>query len=205
MSTSNENFGNIQLGVSSRSKFNMSNNVVTSANFGQLIPLFVQECYPSDVINIDSKTFIQQASALACPTFGQVKGSIKSFFVPYRIIYDKWMQFITGGSDGTLSLAPPSITAQELGRIWSRECRSSSDKRYVDTTTSTDPIYSALTREECMTYGLLPRGGFSALATNIGLSNLYLASENSFTKAVNNKTYGELAPSKGTGDRKSVV
>lgn len=149
---SNNNFGKINLPIPNRTKFNMSNTHITSANFGQLIPIFTQEMNPSDSINLDSKVFIQQASPLATPCFGSLRASVKHFFVPYRIIYPSWEKFITGGSTGTIDSELPLMNGLEASLICASERFSSS-------------VYSALG-------GPVPRGGISALVSNLGLSPL---------------------------------
>lgn len=146
----NTNFATINAGVSSRSRFNMSNTHSTTLNFGQLIPIFTQEMVPGDHINLDNKTFIQQVSPLACPTFGSVKASVKTFFVPNRIIWENWQKFITGGSDGTLTLTPPQISMGILSRM--------SRLERVDSSEASSPY--------------MVRGSFSSLISNLGLGDL---------------------------------
>ena len=150
----NSNFSQLNVAVPHRTKFDMSNVHTTSVNLGQITPIFVQEMLPNDSINIDNQCFIQQVTQLSCPSFGGYKGSVKSFFVPYRIIWDSWKQFITGGSDGTFSVAPPSVNMEQLSLLSVCEMLSSSDKRTG------------------ITQSAPARGTWSTLLSNMGLANV---------------------------------
>lgn len=156
----NTQFAEINNGVTNRSRFNMSNTHTTTLNFGQLIPIYLQECVPGDHISLDNKVFVQQIAPLACPTFGSVRASVKTFFVPNRIIWKNWMKFITGGSDGSTLVTPPQIMAGTVGRMSRWELSKDNDTTYWPYLVN------------------FPRGTFSALISNLGLGDIVKHAQN---------------------------
>lgn len=88
-----------------RYSYPMKHTWVTTTEFGILVPIFNQEVTPGDswagVSNI-----LVRVSALDLPAF--ISGSIHAyfFFVPYRLVWDQWEDFITG----TTSPVVPTIT-----------------------------------------------------------------------------------------------
>jgi len=85
--------------------FDLSHNVKMSTKFGRLAPILVQEVLPGDSFKeISSENLIRFAPMVA-PVMHKVKAYVHYFFVPNRILWDEWENFITGGRDG--AAAPP--------------------------------------------------------------------------------------------------
>lgn len=82
-----------------RSKFSLSNYKLFSCDMGELIPIGVTEVLPGDSIQ-HSTSAIVRASPLLAPVMHPVHCHIRHFFVPNRLIWDGWEDFITGGPDG---------------------------------------------------------------------------------------------------------
>lgn len=78
-----------------RSAIDLSNNMMTTQGFGQLIPMPPIFCMPGDVWNLSVSAFLR-AQPMVRPPLSRVKTRIYSFFVPYRILWDKWTRFIGG-------------------------------------------------------------------------------------------------------------
>ncbi len=74
---------------------------------GQLIPIQVIEILPGDTLQGRTSATIR-VSLLLKPVMHQVQVRIHHWFVPNRIIYDGWEDFITGGPDGNNSDTPPT-------------------------------------------------------------------------------------------------
>ena len=91
-----------------QSAFNLSHEVKLTGNMGDLIPFFAQEVYPTDKFKVDSEMLIRLAPMTA-PVMHRINAYTHYFFVPYRLIFDKWQDFITGGEDGMDNTVPPFI------------------------------------------------------------------------------------------------
>jgi len=75
--------------------FNMGYDFKFSCKFGQLVPIHVQECLPSDRWTHNAQAMIRFAPMLA-PIMHQVDCYTHFFFVPNRILWPEWERFITG-------------------------------------------------------------------------------------------------------------
>ena len=82
--------------MAKRNKFNLSYQVNTTCNLGQLIPIGVTEVLPGDVFNHKCSAFLR-ASPTDLPIMHPTHVDIRSFFVPYRLIWEGFEEFITGG------------------------------------------------------------------------------------------------------------
>lgn len=92
-----------------RSTFDMSHINSTSMKMGYIVPVMYQECLPGDTWQFDSKFFIRVAPLVA-PVMHRVWVDSFTFFVPWRILWSKWEDFITGGPDGTDVSVPPTVS-----------------------------------------------------------------------------------------------
>lgn len=88
--------------------FDLSYDHKLSLKMGKLIPIHVQECIPGDKFNF-SHTAMLRMAPLVAPVMHQVKVHIHSFFVPNRIVWPAWEDFITGGQEGSIPPAFPYI------------------------------------------------------------------------------------------------
>lgn len=88
-----------------RTKHNLSNYKLLTCDMGQLIPCGLTECLPGDTIQ-QSSSILLRFSPLIVPVMHPVQVRIHHFFVPHRLVYDGWEDFITGGPTGTGSAIP---------------------------------------------------------------------------------------------------
>ena len=93
-----------------KSKFNLSYLNSTTGNAGYLIPFLLQPTLPNDTFRFSLSSFIR-AQPMVAPLMHEVKFYTQYWFVPNRIIWDEWEQFITGGSDLTSAPAFPVLKA----------------------------------------------------------------------------------------------
>lgn len=82
-----------------RSKHSLSNYVKQSQNMGDLVPIGLTEVLPGDSIDHAISAFIR-FSPLLTPLMHDVQVKIHSWFVPHRLVWNDWENFITGGPDG---------------------------------------------------------------------------------------------------------
>lgn len=92
-----------------RSTFDMSHINSTSMKMGYIVPVMYQECLPGDTWQFDSKFFVRVAPLVA-PVMHRVWIDSFTFFVPWRLLWDNWEDFITGGEDGMDASVPPTIS-----------------------------------------------------------------------------------------------
>lgn len=69
-------------------------------DIGQVIPILRMDCIPGDRIRFENGINIQ-FMPLVSPLKHNITAYVNYFFVPYRILWDDWITFITGGEDGT--------------------------------------------------------------------------------------------------------
>lgn len=91
-----------------RNKFNLSHFKLGSADMGKLYPISCFEVLPGDTVQMHSSVFLRFAPMVA-PVMHPVKVSLYSFFVPNRLLWEDWEDFITGGPDGLDVSEPPMI------------------------------------------------------------------------------------------------
>lgn len=91
-----------------RSKFNLSHTRLLTADMGNLLPIGLVEVLPGDTIQ-HAVSMLVRAMPLATPPMHRVKMKVHSWFVPHRIVWEDWEDFITGGPDGMDASVFPTI------------------------------------------------------------------------------------------------
>lgn len=92
-----------------RNKFNLSNYKLLTTNQGEYTPIGHLEVLPGDSVQ-QATTSLIRMSPLQAPVMHPVHARIHHFFVPTRLIWDDWEDFITGGEDGLDASVFPTIT-----------------------------------------------------------------------------------------------
>lgn len=92
-----------------RNKFGLSNTNLLTCNMGELVPINFEETLPGDTFQCASTALIRFAP-LATPVMHPVHARIHHWFVPYRLVWDDFEDFITGGEDGLDASVYPTIT-----------------------------------------------------------------------------------------------
>ena len=83
-----------------KNNFDLSHEVKMTGNMGQLMPCFIQDVIPGDSYKVNTQQLIRFSPLLA-PIMHSVDFKLDYFFVPYRIVWSEWKDFITGGESGT--------------------------------------------------------------------------------------------------------
>lgn len=96
---SNKIFQNIAPNFPGKSKFDLSYAKLFTCDMGQLIPIMHDEVVPGDVVKISNEAVVRM-QPLVAPILHEVNIYTHYFFVPYRLLWDEWEEFITGGEDG---------------------------------------------------------------------------------------------------------
>ena len=117
-------FEEIQKPSVSRSRFDLSHNYMFDGKFGNLYPVYLEDCVPGDTIS-GNTTCVMRLAPLIAPMYTQLDAYIHFWFVPNRLVWPKegqslgFEEFITGGEDGESNPVFPTLTydhqVSELG------------------------------------------------------------------------------------------
>ena len=91
-------FNSIKLQKPKNNKFDLTHDVKMSGKMGNLIPSLVMECVPGDKIKLASDSLIRFAPLIA-PVMHRMDVTVHYFFVPNRITWPGWEDFITQQSN----------------------------------------------------------------------------------------------------------
>lgn len=91
-----------------RAKHSLSNTKLLSGKMGELTPIGLLEVLPGDTIQQATNALVR-CSPLLAPVMHPVSVRIHHWFVPHRIVWDGFEDFITGGPDGADSTIFPTI------------------------------------------------------------------------------------------------
>ena len=92
-----------------RSKHNLSFWKLATFNQGELVPLGWYEVLPGDTIQQATSALIR-TSPLITPVMHPCHVYIHHWYVPLRLLWPDFENFITGGPDGLDASTPPTIT-----------------------------------------------------------------------------------------------
>lgn len=89
----------IQTKKPNKNKFDLSRESKLTGNMGNLMPCFIQDVIPGDSFRVNTQQLVRFSPLLA-PAMHKIDFKIDYFYVPYRLVWDEWKDFITGGEDG---------------------------------------------------------------------------------------------------------
>lgn len=89
-----------------RSKFSLSHYKLLTCELGKLIPISCFEVLPGDTVQQATSALIR-VTPLVAPVMHPVHVRIHHWYVPLRIIWQDFEDFITGGPDGMNASVPP--------------------------------------------------------------------------------------------------
>lgn len=119
-------FSQVQFNRIPKAKFDLSHEKKLSLKMGKLVPIFCQEILPGDSFRVSTELLIR-LQPLVAPVMHRLQVKTDFFFVPNRLVYDKWTEFITGGEKGnSAEIAPyikigpqtPSPLQYGVGSLW---------------------------------------------------------------------------------------
>lgn len=93
-----------------RSKQSLSHYNLLTTQMGLITPIQCVDVLPGDSFMQDNSVFLR-TMPLVAPVMHPVRVEIRSFFVPLRIIWDDFQDFITGGPQGLDNSVPPYFVA----------------------------------------------------------------------------------------------
>lgn len=89
----------IQTKKPSKNRFDLSYPSKITGNMGVLYPCYLAEVVPGDSFRVDTSQMVRFSPLLA-PAYENIDIKLDYFFIPYRLVWDEWKDFITGGEDG---------------------------------------------------------------------------------------------------------
>lgn len=93
--------------VPSYSSFDLSHDFTFNCDMGQCVPILRLNCMPGGHYKI-SNGVLAQFQPLVAPVKHSIKLYVHYFFVPYRLVFDDWVEFITGGKDNDTTKELPT-------------------------------------------------------------------------------------------------
>ena len=102
-----------------RSVFDLSYEKKLTCDMGQLIPIMCDEMVPGDSWDVANQLVIRLVPMVA-PVMHEINAFVHYFFVPYRLLWAQWEDFITGGASGNNADVLPrwSPANNALGSLW---------------------------------------------------------------------------------------
>lgn len=93
------NINSVLLRKPKRNKIDLSRVNKLTCEAGEIVPFFLEECIPDDSFKLATANRIRLAPQVL-PLMHQIDVSMYWFFVPTRLLWSNWEEFITGGKDG---------------------------------------------------------------------------------------------------------
>ena len=116
-------FNSIRLKRPRRNAFNLSYESKLTLNMGELVPIMCMPVVPGDKFRVKTESLVRLAPLVA-PMMHRVNVFTHYFFVPNRLVWNQWEDFITKGVDGEdvpvfpklgISAASANIVKDHLG------------------------------------------------------------------------------------------
>ncbi len=92
-----------------RNNFDLSYSSALTCQMGNLIPIMNMEVVAGDKFRFNTDVLIR-FNPLVAPIYQSIDAYTHFFFVPYRILWDNWEEFITGGKDNNSQVGKPHLT-----------------------------------------------------------------------------------------------
>lgn len=92
-------FGQIPTIDIKRSTFELSFDHKTTFNTGDIVPIMVQEILPGDTFNLETNFIVRMQTPIK-PVMDDAFIDIYYFFVPNRLVWDHWPEFMGENKDG---------------------------------------------------------------------------------------------------------
>ena len=94
-------------------RFDLSFDRIGTFKMGKLYPIICKEMLPGDRFRVRTDSLVR-TMPLSSPAFGRLRMYIHYFFVPNRLVWDHWEDFITGGESGEDTHVPPYVQWSDL-------------------------------------------------------------------------------------------
>ncbi len=110
-------FDSISVRRPKRNVFALPHDVKLSFNMGDLVPIICQPIVPGDTWRLQASTMLRTSPLLA-PIMDRVNVFTYFWFIPYRLIWNEFEDFITGGKDGMAAPVFPTVPIVKNHHQW---------------------------------------------------------------------------------------
>ncbi|UPW41904.1 major capsid protein [Dipodfec virus RodF1_80] len=101
-------FNSIRTNKPKKTIFQLDHENLLSGEIGWLMPVQIHPTLPFEKWSGKTEVFIRLAP-LMYPIYARVNSYIHHFFMPERLLWQGWQEFITGGKDGNSDIVYPRI------------------------------------------------------------------------------------------------
>ena len=91
--TAQDHFSRVPKAEIERSRFDRSSGLKTTYDAGNLTPVFLDEVLPGDTYHMKATLFSRLATPLK-PVMDNAFQDVHFFFVPSRLVWDHWVNFM---------------------------------------------------------------------------------------------------------------
>lgn len=102
------NFKDISMGRQKRTAFDISESKTFDCYPGSVIPAYVRYMNPGDTFKIKNRLVVR-ANPLISPAYVKMEAVSHTFFVPFRLLWDKWEDYLTKGVSGDFTAEIPRM------------------------------------------------------------------------------------------------
>lgn len=113
-------FNSIRLKRPKRNVFNLSYENKLTMNMGELVPIMCMPIVPGDKFRVNTEALVRLAPLVA-PMMHRVNVYTHYFFVPNRLVWNEWEDFITKGIDGEDAPVLPYLDVRDSYVVVSNE------------------------------------------------------------------------------------
>lgn len=110
-------FSTVQKAKVKKTPFNLSHEKKLTMKIGKLVPILCEEVVPGDKFKINTETMIRLAPLVA-PAMTRMNAYVHYFFVPNRITWEHWEDFITGNVATTVPQLSVSMAEGKESTIY---------------------------------------------------------------------------------------
>lgn len=122
------------------SKFDLSHSHKTTLDFFRLHPIYCKDMVPGDKFSVDVRSFVE-AAPLATKVYGSAHLDLHAFFVPTRLLWDDWNNYVLGNTrSNSNAYSIPYVEFDSLGAVFDERTPSSP----LDTDSDTRRVFSAI-------------------------------------------------------------
>ena len=100
-----------------KTRHDLSHRHLTTSAFCEMLPTLVSEIVPNTSVNFKVSPFVRLLP-MPSPAYTSIKVSNRQFFVPMRIIFPQWNEFITDAENATTTPKVKTITDYELAKFF---------------------------------------------------------------------------------------
>ena len=99
-------FNSVKVKNHKRNKFNLSHSSRLTTEFGRLTPILCEPVIPADQFKVNTTLKVRFAP-MTFPVMERFKAYVHYWYVPNRLLWDNWEDFITGGESGVDDMSHP--------------------------------------------------------------------------------------------------